>query len=164
VVDLPRVGVVFGLPPRFGHLRWFGPGPDETYPDRRAAAMVGLWASTVEEQLVPYVRPQEHGHHTDFRWFELTDADGAGIRVTAVEPARLGFSARLHGDAQLGAAFTAAELEAGPDVEVHVDLAQRGLGTAACGPDTRERFRIGPGTYRWSWLISPVPPAPGGRR
>ncbi len=30
---------------------------------------------------------------------------------------------------------------------VNLDVAQRGLGTASCGPDTLERYRIGPGDY-----------------
>ena len=32
-------------------------------------------------------------------------------------------------------------------VRVNLDVAQRGLGTASCGPATLERYRIGPGEY-----------------
>jgi uncharacterized protein YcbK (DUF882 family) len=37
---------------------------------------------------------------------------------------------------------------------VHLDVAHRGLGTAACGPDTAERWRITPGPFRWRFTVS----------
>ena len=156
--DLPRIGVAFGVPAELDRLTWFGPGPDETYPDRRAAALVGRWSTSVDSQYVPYVLPQEHGHHVDARWLELTDTGGVGLRISAIEPGRVGFSARRHGDADLALATTTAELKAGPDVEVHLDAAHRGLGTAACGPDARPAYRVGPGTYRWTWSLAPLGP------
>jgi beta-galactosidase len=63
--DLPRIGVRLRLPGRFAHLEWFGLGPHETYPDRRAGGRSGRFDSTIAAQYVPYVVPQEHGHHTD---------------------------------------------------------------------------------------------------
>lgn len=148
--DLPRVGVAFDVAPVFEQLRWFGPGPHETYPDRRAGALVGAWRSTVSDQYHPYVVPQEHGHHVDTRWFELR-AGRRRLRVEADE--RIGFSARHHTDAALTAATTLAELDRVDHVEVHVDAAVRGLGTGACGPDTLPQYRVGPGTHRFTWSL-----------
>ncbi len=158
--DLPRVGVMFPLDRRYRHLRWFGPGPDETYPDRRAAAQLGLWEQTVEDQYHPFVVPQEHGCHVDAHWFELLDDDGDGYRFVG-EP-RLIFSARLHGDRTLTAASTLAELSEDDHVEVHIDAAVRGLGTAACGPDTNDI--VGGGTHRWTWWAIPLVGSDAGRR
>lgn len=157
--DLPRVGVVMGAPAGLGQLKWFGPGPDETYPDRRSAATVGIWSTAVSDQYVPYVLPQEHGHHVATRWLELRGPSGAGLRAVPVDPPTLGFSARRHGDAQLGAARTTAQLQPGPDVELHLDAAHRGVGTGACGPDARPAYRVGPGSYRWSWRLESLPPS-----
>lgn len=70
--DLPRVGVRFVLPETFEHLEWFGPGPGDSYPDRRTLP-VERWATTVTDTYVDHVVPQEHGHRTDVRWFELSD-------------------------------------------------------------------------------------------
>ena len=36
---------------------------------------------------------------------------------------------------------------------VTIDIAQRGVGTASCGPDTLEKYKIKPGTYKWSWTV-----------
>ena len=38
--------------------------------------MVGIYESTVADQYVPYIVPQEHGHKTDVRWLRLTNAAG----------------------------------------------------------------------------------------
>ena len=39
----------------------------------------------------PYVRPQENGHRTDTRWFELRDSRGRGLKIVADET--VGFNA-----------------------------------------------------------------------
>ena len=37
-----------------------------------------------------------------------------------------------------------------------LDHAQRGLGTASCGPDTSSRYRLSGGTHRFSYVIRPL--------
>jgi beta-galactosidase len=149
--DLARVGVRFEVPGDLDQLTWFGPGPLETYPDRKASGIVSRWTSTVDEQFHPYVVPQEHGAHTDARWMSLTDERGSGIVVAGQRPMVL--TARADHDVTLAAASTLAELDPEPTIEVHVDSVVRGLGTAACGPDVLDRFVVGPGRHRFSWTI-----------
>jgi len=152
--DVPRVGVRFETSPDLDRLVWFGLGPHETYPDRRSAATVGRWESTVADQFHPYVVPQEHAAHVETRWLELTGSQGRGLRIVGAEP--LIMTARSHHDAALTGAATLAELERAATTEVHVDAAMRGLGTDACGPDTLRAFRVGSGTHRWTWFLAPV--------
>lgn len=152
--DVPRVGVRFEVPARCGRLEWFGPGPDETYPDRRSAAEVRRWRSTVAAQYHPFPVPQEHGEHVDVRWFSLVGRGGRGLRIGAAGVAgRFAFSARRHHDAAVTAATTLAELDEAETVEVHLDAAVRGLGTGACGPDTLPPYRVRPGTYHLRWTL-----------
>jgi beta-galactosidase len=40
-----------------------------------------VWSSTVEDQYVPYSRPQAHGNHTDTRWATLSDGSESGLLV-----------------------------------------------------------------------------------
>ena len=148
--DLPRVGVRFEVPPVFDRLQWFGPGPDETYPDRRSAATVGRWSSSVDDQYHPFVKPQDHGMHVDARWFSLASGR-QGLAVSGDQP--VAFAARRHHDDALTAAQTVAELVTGSTIEVHVDRAVRGLGTGACGPDTLPPYLVRPGTWTWSWRL-----------
>ena len=161
--DLPRIGARFEVPATFDLLEWYGRGPLESYVDRESSEQLGRWRSRVADQYVPYVLPQEHGHHTDTRWFVLADGDpadgGSGVLVSStdrLEP--FGFSARHHHDADLYAATTTAELQMSPTIEVHVDLVNRGLGTGACGPDTLAPYQVTGGPARWSWALRPVRP------
>jgi beta-galactosidase len=152
--DLPRVGVTFTARAGLEHLTWVGSGPHETYPDRQASGRFGRWESTVTDQYVPYLVPQEHGSHQGVRRFTLTDDDGRGFTVSAQEP--FAFSASHFSAEDLDAATTTAELTPRDEVVVHLDVAQRGLGTGACGPDTLPQYRVGGGTYRWRWTLTPI--------
>ena len=149
--DLPRVGTRFEVAPRFDRLSWFGCGPHETYPDRKSSGMTGVWHSRVADQYHPFVVPQEHGAHANTQWFTLTDRHGKGLRVRSLSP--MSFSARFEHDATLAAASTIADVEQSDTIEVHVDAATRGLGTAACGPDALPEYLIGPGRYQWSTIF-----------
>ena len=126
ISDLPRVGVSLILAPGLEQLAWFGRGPWENYSDRHAAAMVGLYRSTVAEQYVPYIMPQEHGHKTGVRWLSLADAAGRGLRVTG-RPT-LEFSASHLADADLFAARHTTDLRPRPEVILNLDAAHRGPG------------------------------------
>jgi beta-galactosidase len=149
--DLPRVGVVLVLVPGLEQLEWFGRGPWENYPDRQASAVVGRYRSTVADQYVPYIAPQEHGHRGDVRWLELTDGDGRGIRVSGMP--LIEFSASHFTAADLTAARHTVDLEPRAEVILNLDHAQRGLGTASCGPDTSPRYRLNAPAYRFSYVI-----------
>ncbi|HEX4086807.1 MAG TPA: glycoside hydrolase family 2 TIM barrel-domain containing protein [Chthoniobacteraceae bacterium] len=150
--DLPRLGVVCVLPPELEQLKWFGRGPFENYSDRKRAAIVDLYESTVTNQYVPYILPQEHGNHTDVRWLTLAGPK-AGLRVEAQGP--LEFSASHFTAQDLYAAYHTCDLKPRAEVILNLDYAQRGLGTASCGPDTLERYLIRPGRYAWSYLLQP---------
>jgi len=80
--ELPRVGMQILLKNEFCNLKWFGRGPHHNYSDRYTSAFVGLYESTVAEQYVPYIRPQENGYKIDTRWLTLTNDEGTGILVT----------------------------------------------------------------------------------
>jgi beta-galactosidase len=152
--DLARVGTVLEAVPGLEHLEWFGTGPHETYPDRRRSGLVGRWTSTVTDQLVPYVRPQENGGHADVRWLRLSDATGAGLQIDLDRPRQV--SATHVRAADLAAATHDVDVVPCKETIVVLDAAHRGLGTASCGPDTLPAYRLGPGTYRWGWTLRPT--------
>lgn len=154
LTDLPRVGTVLELGPGLEQVEWFGLGPHECYPDRKRAALVGRWRSTVSELFTPYVRPQEAGGRADVRWLELRGNDGQGVRLVMGMPLQV--SATHFRADDLEAASHAEELVPRPEVIVHIDAAHRGLGTASCGPDTTEAYLVGAGTYRWEWTLLPL--------
>lgn len=150
--DLPRVGIRCEVPAQLTELSWLGLGPTETYPDRCSSSTFGLWRSTVADQFHPYVVPQEHGAHLGCRWMHIGMTHGQGIRVEAVEP--LIMTARPHHDRHLASATTLAELQETATSEIHVDVAIRGVGTGACGPDVLPDYLVAGDTYRWKWSLS----------
>jgi len=153
VSDLPRIGVELILAPELERFEWFGRGPGENYPDRKAGSPVGHYAAAVSDLYVPYILPQENGARCDVRWCALHDG-GAGLLIAGSEPMTV---SALHCSADdLTGAFHTNELRSRPDVFVHLDVAQRGLGTASCGPDTLPEYRLAGGTWRWSYRLAPV--------
>ena len=162
--ELPRVGLACTLVPGLERVRWYGRGPHECYSDRKAGASIGLYESSVDGLQVPYVLPQENGNRTDVRWVELSASRGAepGHAARGSKPDRsvrpvhgltigslstFDFGASHVGADQLWKAHHTCDLVRKPEVHLTVDAAQRGLGTAACGPDTLERYRLRPGPY-----------------
>jgi len=154
--DLPRVGVVLTLEPALEQLEWFGAGPWESYSDRAASAVVGCFRSTVSEQYVPYILPQEHGHRSDVRTLSLTDGEGFGLAVEG-RPT-LGFTASHFTADDLYTARHTCDLEPRAEVVLSLDHAQRGLGTASCGPDTAPQYRLVERVYRFAYVLSPSTP------
>ncbi len=148
---LPRVGLALSLPAGFERLTWFGRGPHENYPDRSTGAAIGLYRSTVAEQYVPYILPQENGAKTDVRWLTLAHPSGVTLRVEA-DPV-MAFSA-LHYSATdfYGAAHTH-ELTPRPEVFLSLDHRHAGLGGASCGPGTLPAYLVEPGEFRFAFRL-----------
>jgi beta-galactosidase len=153
IPDLPRLGVALTLKPGFEKLRWFGRGPFENYCDRKRAALVDLCESTVTEQYVPYIMPQEHGNHTDVRWLSL-GCESAKLLVEAVGP--MEFSASHYSAQDLDAAYHTYDLHPRAEVILSLDYRQRGLGTESCGPGPLEQYKIKSGRYSWSYTLQPL--------
>lgn len=151
VTDIPRVGVNLVLVPALEHLTWFGRGPLDNYVDRKAAAIVGLYESTVTDQYVPYIMPQEHGNKTDTRWLTLTDTDGHGLKASG-QPL-LEFSASHFTANDLFNAKHTIVLKPRAEVILNLDYAQRGLGTASCGPDTLEQYCLLQPNYQFTYRL-----------
>jgi len=177
LADPPRVGTEWVLPGSLSRVEWFGEGPHECYPDRRASARVGRWTSAVDDMYEDYVVPQEHGHRSGCRWLALrgtrTGRGAApGLLVVAdptVGDGTLGVAARRHGDHDLWACTHTDELVALTATRptrtyLYLDAAQRGLGTASCGPDALDEYRIGGGTHTvsvWCRSFAPADEDPG---
>jgi beta-galactosidase len=160
--ELPRVGVSARVPAYYSFVSWIGEGPQESYPDRRAGAFLGAYTHHAAELEVPYIVPQENGNRGGLRSLTLT-----GDRIPPGKPASLtirpdrpiNFSiSRYSLENQLEALHTIdlvdLSLDSGGYYFLNLDIAQRGVGTASCGPDTREAYRLRGGLYRVRLSIS----------
>jgi beta-galactosidase len=156
LADLARVGVVLELAAGHESVTWFGRGPHETYPDRRRSGAIGRWTARVVDLHTDYVRPQEHGGRADVRWLEVRRDDGSGLRIDLDQPRQV--SVTHHRAAELARATHREEVATAAETIVHLDAAQRGLGTASCGPDTLRQALVAVGRHSWTWWATPLTP------
>jgi len=153
---LARVGMQFRLLPEYDRLQWFGPGPYETYADRKDGARVGRYGGKVTDQYFPYIMPQENGNKTDVRWVTVTNAAGQGI-IAIGEPL-LNVNVRDYSDEALLRAKGTQELPRTRTTVVNLDLAQMGLGgDDSWTPRVHPEFQLpGNQTYSYRFRIRPV--------
>ena len=163
VPAIPRVGTFMRLDGSLEDMRYYGRGPWENYVDRSSGCDIGVYRSTVTDQHVDYIRPQDCGGKTDVRWVEFTDpADGRGVRFSdAGSPF---FLQALHFTRQdldkarhrPGEIRQYAPPEPRKEVCLTIDCRQMGLGCNNCGPRPLPRYRFSPERTVWETELSPV--------
>jgi beta-galactosidase len=149
----PRVGVRFDLPPELRRARWFGTGPNESYPDTRQAARVGRFAADLDELNVAYSRPQETGHRGDLRSLVISDGTAPRLRVTTWpnhERHRPGFTLSGYTPQQLDRARHPYELGPIDRVYLFLDDAVHGIGSRSCGVDVLPEHALWPGRRQFA--------------
>ncbi|HEX7167782.1 MAG TPA: glycoside hydrolase family 2 TIM barrel-domain containing protein [Acidimicrobiales bacterium] len=152
--DVARVGVRLVLGPGFEETEWFGRGPHENYRDRCASAAMGRWSATVDDWPVLYAHPQGTGNRTGVRWLRLwRAADGVEVVFDRLGPGGIDVTVSHLTDEDIHDAAHTVDLRPRPETYVWLDAAHRGVGTGAVGPDTLPRYRVGPGTYTWSYVV-----------
>ncbi len=137
---LPKLGYLLTLNKGFENVEYFGAGPFENYVDRKRAADIGRYVTTVDDMFVPYVRTQDCGNRTDVRWVTVTDHSGSGIMVTA--PNLMNFSTLHYTPVDLDKANHPFELTRRNETILTVDLAGCGLGNGSCGPPPMDRYLL----------------------
>ncbi len=155
--DLPMLSLQSMLNPALENLEWYGRGPIENYQDRKNAAYVGRYRSTVNDMREYYVRAQSMGGRTDTRWLTLTDNNGKGVKITP--DGTLDFSALHYTDPELWEVKYGHDLDNvyRPEIVLNLECAERGLGNASCGPGPRPKYKIEGGkNYGYSFRIEPL--------
>ena len=149
--DLPRIGLTLALVEGFEQLEWLANGPHENHCDRKASARFGRWSSTVNEEYVPYVLPQEHGHKTGVQRLNVSNGETT-IAFSALEKPFEASVSHLTA-ADLFAATHTFDLSMRPETWVNLDAAHRGVGTASCGPDALDEYKVKPGKYQLNFEL-----------
>ena len=104
--------------------------------------------------LFDYVFPQENGNRTDTRWAAFSDARGQGLLVTADR--LFNFSASWYTQKNLTEANHTVDLVREDFVTLNLDLAQDGIGTASCGPEPLEQYRLKPEPFAITFRFRPI--------
>ena len=129
------------LDKKFDQMAYFGRGPMENYADRKRGFDVGIYNSTVKEQLTPYEKPMDCGNHEDVRWAKVTSATGNGLMAQS-DNSLMQVSILPYSDEEM------------ENVEYRIDLPQSsstvfcishltlGVGTASCGPRPLPQYTL----------------------
>lgn len=153
--DLPRFGIYFAMPKAFCGVEYFGRGEAENLCDLKAHAPIGLYRSAVHDMHEDYIKPQDNGNHCDTRFLKITDKDGAGIAVYS----DAGFTFNVHDYSQklLMRAKHREDIVNEGKTFVTVDGFTRGTGTASCGPDALDKYKVNAGErLEFNLVIAPI--------
>jgi beta-galactosidase len=169
IPEIPRMGMQMQLPEELMNIKWYGRGPHENYSDRKTSADVGVYESTVDDQYVPYIRPQENGYKTDTRWMTLTDENGFGILIAGNPLFCFSALRNNHDDFESPGKLSQYRKDARSanvhtnDVKpreiicLNVDLGQMGVGgDDSWGAEVHPKYRLLNRSYEYSFRIKPV--------
>ena len=139
--ELPCLGMVWTMNRALHKMSWFGRGPMESYPDRLRATRVGRFSSHVGAQYTHYPRPQDSGNRESLTELTLTNKQGEGIIITALDKP---FSAKVlpYTAQQLASTTHDCFLKELPATIVTLDAAVLGLGNSSCGPGVLKKYAI----------------------
>lgn len=169
IPEIPRMGMQMQLPEEYTNLKWMGRGPHENYIDRKSSADVGLYESTVDDQYVPYIRPQENGYKTDTRWLTLTDDSGTGLLFSGNPLICFAALKNVHDDFESPGKLSQYRKDARSAnthtnnvnprelVNLNIDLGQMGVGgDDSWGAVIHPQYRLTALKYEYSFRMRPV--------
>ncbi|MFC6859555.1 glycoside hydrolase family 2 TIM barrel-domain containing protein [Zunongwangia atlantica] len=160
ITSLPRFGNAMVIPLDYDEVEWYGRGPYENYWDRKTAAFVGIYKSSVEDLYVPYIRPQENGYRTDNRWVKLTDNEGNGIKFSGMP--LVSFSALRNPTSDFDPGMRKAQkhtidIKPKDEIYLNIDYKQMGVGgDNSWGARTWEKYQLKPKNYSYTYFIEPI--------
>lgn len=132
---IPRLGFEIAVDKKYNEFKYFGMGPYENYVDMSHHVRQDYFASDVDSEYVPYVRPQEHGNHC-----QVTEAEIAGVRFVGKDTFNLNVS--KYSVLQIHNANHTDELGESFATHVRIDYKVSGLGSGSCGPWVVEKYRL----------------------
>lgn len=156
---LPRLGFEFVLPEENEIIKYYGEGPYENYVDLSHHVWISRHASTVSEQYVPYIKPQEHGNHCKTSELFVGRTKGEGILFESEDSFE--FNASHYTADELAEKKHYDELVKSGKTIIRIDYKNSGVGTAACGPELADRYKLNEKSMTYSFTVKPV--AHGGK-
>ena len=151
--NLPRFGIRMFLPEKFKTLRYFGYGPYESYADKHRASYIGLFESTVNDEFVDYIKPQENGSHCGCVFVNLA---GGQDSITVRSNKMFSFNASQYTQEELTKKRHNFELEESDGTVLCLDYKQSGIGSNSCGPKLLRQYQLKETRFSWSFEIDPT--------
>ena len=112
---------------------------------------MGLYQTTVKEMYEDtYILPQENGNRTDVELLILSDKKCV-VEITSPRPFE--FGASHISIEELMKCRHQCEVQMEKETILCLDLAQRGLGTGSCGPQTLPQYALDEKKYQFSFEL-----------
>lgn len=144
---LPRLGFETTLPISNANFKYFANGPVESYNDMCHAGEIGMYESDADSQYVNYIRPQEHGNHTDAKMLAIGDM--------CIAADNFEFNVSSYSTESLTAAEHINELVKSGNTHLRIDYKVSGLGSNSCGPKLEEKYRLKEKKIKFKFTIKP---------
>jgi len=148
---LPKIGLQLQLPDSFQNINWYGRGPYETYPDRKTGAKFGNYKTTVKEDYVPYIIPQDYGNKTDVYSTSISDNNGFGLLIKGDQT--FNTSAQLYDTDNMTRSYYKNQLKKVEYVTLNLDHKVSGVGGTAIS--ILNKYRVLPKEYEFTFYIKP---------
>ncbi len=150
---LPRFGYRITMPEGAERVRYFGYGPYESYEDKRLASRLALFRTTVTDNHVDYIKPQENGAHYGCIFADVTMPHGNGLYFSAES---FSFSFSHYTPEALTSAMHNYELTPDKETTLIVDYRNAGIGSASCGPTLLPEYTILEKSFSFEFNIKPT--------
>ena len=151
--SLPRFGFRFNTPEVVERVRYFGYGPTEAYEDKRLAAKLGFYKTTLTDNFVDYIRPQENGAHCFCRFADISAHHGTGLYFSGES---FSLSASHFSPEKLTDTAHNWELTKDKEGTVIIDYRNAGIGSNSCGPVLPSEYTISERDVIFSFNIRPT--------
>ncbi|KGE14940.1 beta-galactosidase [Sphingobacterium deserti] len=153
--NIPKVGMQLGINPTFEHIQYYGLGDMENYPDRAYGFDLGVYSSSLDDFMEPYLYPQENGNRMEVRWFRLQNKK-YGLLVEGKQPLQMG--AWPFSQKQISQTKHWYKLKKEDSITLNIDLLQMGVGGNDTWTDVSqplEQYQIPAKEYRYSFRLKP---------
>ena len=157
-LPLARLGVRLLLDPQWDQFAFLGRGPFENYADRKRGFDVGLYTSSVREQMTPYAKPMECGNHEDVRWAGLSGR-GLPALLAQADTSLLQVSALPYTDETMTPVEYSVDLPKSTQTVLVLAARTLGAGSAGCGPRPLDQYITWSEPAAFSYVLRLLPDA-----
>ena len=151
---LPRFGKTIELEKEYRHVRYYGRGPSENYPDMKMHARVGIYEQDADFG-TPMIVPQNSGEKCDVRWAEITNDEGVGIKIYALRTP-LGINVNHYTQDLLSKWKHITDYADQDTTVVDIDGFVRGSGSNSCGPLPQKKYTLPHRTMTYRFAFLPI--------
>ncbi len=144
---LPRLGYEFKTPYENENFKYFGMGEYENYIDLNHHTRIDWYESNADKEYVNYIRPQEHGNHTQTKVLDIRN----GLKFMTEN--EFEFNVSHYNSIHLDEAKHINELKKDDATNVRIDYKVSGIGSQSCGPKLFEHYQLKEEDIEFSFFI-----------